>query len=387
MGNYVNLASPVRINRNMGEYELAIECYQQGLAIKWEIHNRLEAESINFPLRHYPIEYQQSLAVAREIKYPQMEGAALGNLGDIYFGLGDYAKAIEYYQQSLAVARDIKSRLGEGMQLNNLGAALYKSGNFAAAEKALFDAIKVWEYLWAGLDSNDVNKVSIFEEQARTYSTLQQVFISQDKPNDALVIAEQEQTQAFVELVAGRLSTNQNAIPDINKPSIERIKQIAKAQNATLIEYSITVDDIVTYSKFEGREIEFVIPQRKLFIWVIQPTGKVSFRQVDLGSSLHLEALVHDAVRYVYSTGTSAPEEVAFSPGDLVKLKDDVPKWEPWEVVTFEPKKRIVKLRQSSFPLGVTIERSVTDVADKVESRHTDQYRLQELHQLLIEAI
>jgi len=227
--------------------------------------------------------------------------------------------------------------------------------------------------------------VSIFEEQARTYSTLQQVLIAQDKPNDALVIAEQERAGEFVELLARRLSTNPNAIPDINKPTIERIKQIAKVQNATLIEYSITVDDIVNYSKVEGREIEFVIPQKKLFIWVIQPTGKVSFRQVDLGSSLRLEALVHDTLSFSYS---SIPLEVlALSPGDLVKLKDDVPKWEPWEVVTFEPKKRIVKLRQSSFPLGVTIERSVTDVADKVESRRTTNHHLQKLHQRLIEPI
>jgi CHAT domain-containing protein len=377
-GPFPHLRINLRINYNMGDYDLAIECYQQGLAIKWEIRNR-EMGSINFLLRHYPIEYQQSLAIAREIKYPQMEGAALGNLGNIYFGRGDYAKAIEYYQQSLAVAREIKSRLGEGTQLNNLGAALYKSGNFTAAEKTLIDAIKVWEYLRAKLGSNDVNKVSIFKEQARAYSALQEVLIAHDKPNDALEIAEQQRAWPFVELLAQRLSTNPNAISDINKPTIERIKQIAKAQNATLVEYSIT-------GIYSGNSWGF--ERKKLFIWVIQPTGKVSFRQVDLGITNFLEELVYDTrVWNGLRIMGQEPQQLALSPGDLVKLKDDVPKWEPWEVITFEPKKRIVKLRQSSFPEGVTIERSVTDVANKVASRRTTDSRLQELHQLLIKPI
>ncbi|HBK63721.1 MAG TPA: hypothetical protein DD000_09435, partial [Cyanobacteria bacterium UBA11166] len=40
------------------------------------------------------------------------EGNALGNLGNAYYRLGDYTKAIEYYQQHLAIAREIKDRLG-----------------------------------------------------------------------------------------------------------------------------------------------------------------------------------------------------------------------------------------------------------------------------------
>ncbi len=397
----LDLALSVRINPSLGDYQLAIECYQQGLAIEREIPNRLGVGD-NLLGDAKAIEYQQSLAIAREIKYPQMEGATLGNLGNLYFDLGDYAKAIEYYQQSLAVARDIKSRLGEGTQLNNLGAALYKSGNLAAAAKTLIDGIKVWEYLRAGLDSNDLNKVSIFEEQARTYRTLQQVLIAQNKPNDALVIAEQERAMAFMELLAQRLSTNQNAIPNINKPTIERIKQIAKAQNATLVEYSITTEYVEEYVIFPGgngnRKTYITVQSElvKLFIWVIQPTGKISFRQVDTEGLSSLINLVHDTVFTTadsLSSHSSAsalngePQELALSPGDLVKLKDDVPRWEPWEVVTFEPKNKIVKLRQSSFPEGVTIERPVTDVAEKVESRRTNNSYLQELHQRLIEPI
>ncbi|MEG5073104.1 tetratricopeptide repeat protein, partial [Microcoleus sp. B3-D2] len=70
------------------------------------------------------IEYaQQQLAIAREIKDPQGQGAALGNLGIAYRNFGDYAKAIEYAQQQLAIAREIKDPQGEGWALGSLGNA------------------------------------------------------------------------------------------------------------------------------------------------------------------------------------------------------------------------------------------------------------------------
>ena len=75
------------------------------------------------------IEYlQQSLAISREIKYRLGEDNALHNLGIAYRYLGNYAKAIEYAQQSLAIAREIKDRKGEGTTLNNLGSCLPLSG-------------------------------------------------------------------------------------------------------------------------------------------------------------------------------------------------------------------------------------------------------------------
>ena len=48
--------------------------------------------------------WQQALAIYREIKDRQGEWKALNNLGNAYYSLGDYAKAIDYRQQSLAIA-------------------------------------------------------------------------------------------------------------------------------------------------------------------------------------------------------------------------------------------------------------------------------------------
>lgn len=74
-------------------------------------------------------------------------------------------------------------------------------------------------------------------------------------------------------------------------------------------------------------------------------------------------------------------------PGDLVKLHDDAPNWEPWQVISVDQTHNILSLCQSSWPPGLSIPRPAIDVAEKVESSLTNHPRLQKLHQLLIEPI
>nr|WP_306423320.1 tetratricopeptide repeat protein [Nostoc favosum] len=192
------------------------------------------------------------MIIARQIKDPQGEGEALGNLGNVYTNLGNYAKAIEYNQQSLAIARQIKDRQGEGLALNNLGVTLQKSGKLPEAEKSLFEGIAVWECQRQRLGSNDAFKVSIFEEQARTYRTLQSVLIAQNKTDKALKTAERGRARAFVELLQRRVEPNIKAEYTPPRLTIEQIKQIAKQQNATLVQYSIIGGDFNIEKKLQN---------------------------------------------------------------------------------------------------------------------------------------
>ncbi|MBD2341952.1 CHAT domain-containing protein [Calothrix sp. FACHB-156] len=256
---------------SLGNYPKAIEYHQQSLAIARQIKDRQgEGQSLGnlgnayYSLGNYPkaIEYhQQHLVIARQIKDRQGEGKTLGNLGLAYLILGNYPKAIEYQQQSLAIARSIQDRNSEGKALNNLGLVYYKQGKLTLAESTLTEGIKVNESL-RGRELKDSEKVSIFETQRNAYKTLQQVFIAQNKIDAALEIAERGRGRAFVELLASRISANsKEQFP--TPPNIAEIKQIAKSQNATLVQYSI-------------------ITELELYIWVIKPTGEVSFYRSDL---------------------------------------------------------------------------------------------------------
>ncbi|MEG4911949.1 MULTISPECIES: tetratricopeptide repeat protein [unclassified Microcoleus] len=273
------------IYHSLGNYAKALDYAQQSLAIAREIKDRL-GESValeTFGVAYHSlgnyakaIEYsQQQLAIAREIKDRDGEGGSLGNLGLAYLYLGNYAKAIEYSQQQLAIAREIKNRLQEGNALNNLGVAFLQAGNPTESEKMLINGIQVWESMRQMLGSNDANKVSIFEGQANTYRTLQKVRVAQNNPIAALEIAERGRARAFVDLLTERLSSG-STNPVINtSPNQDQIRQIAKAQNATLVQYSIIYDNFQIQGKQVGRE-------SALYIWVIQPTGEITFRQVDL---------------------------------------------------------------------------------------------------------
>jgi CHAT domain-containing protein len=304
---------------SLGDYAKAIEYAQQSLAIAREIQDR-RGEGValgNLGLAHSSLgnhakasDYiQQQLAIAREIQDRHGEGEALGNLGVVYRSVGDYTKAIEYMQEQLAIAREIQDRHGEGAALNNLGVAYGSLGNYAKAieygqqwlaiarekdrhgegvalnnlgiayhslaEKMLVNGIQVWESMRQMLGPNDANKVSIFEGQARTYETLQQVRVAQNNPNEALEIAERGRARAFVDLLTQRLSSD-SANPVIaTAPNLDQIRQIAKAQNATLVQYSIIYD----YFQIQGKQVG---KESALYIWAIQPTGEITFHQVDL---------------------------------------------------------------------------------------------------------
>jgi CHAT domain-containing protein/uncharacterized protein HemY len=263
----------------------AVDYYQQSFSIFHQVGNRAgEARVLNNLGSAYDslaqfgaaiTFYQQALSISRQVGDRNTEANALQNLGISYTALKQYSAALKVYQQSLTISQQIGDRSDEGKVLNNLGFTLLKMGNTAAAEKSLFAAIAVWESLRPGL--TDENKVSLFEEQARTYRTLQQTLIAQSKSEAALAIAERGRARAFVELLAAR-SSNQKAGGKEQKNSalnIQQIQQTAKAQNATLVQYSIIYDAF----QIQGKELW---QEAVLYVWVIQPTGKIIFRTVDL---------------------------------------------------------------------------------------------------------
>lgn len=71
--------------------------------------------------------YQQALAFAREVGDRAGEGATSNNIGGVYNSRRQADQALEYYQQALVIAREVGDRAGEATRLNNIGLA-YASG-------------------------------------------------------------------------------------------------------------------------------------------------------------------------------------------------------------------------------------------------------------------
>ncbi|WP_236142044.1 CHAT domain-containing protein [Nostoc sp. CMAA1605] len=274
------------IYNTQGKYAKALDFHQQALAIQKQISDKAgigttlnnignvyrNKGEYTKALEHY----QQSLAIVKTIDDKANIGGSLNNIGTIYDHQGDYTKALDFYQQALAILKQVGNTEGVGTTLSNIAASYNSLGNYADAEKTLFAAIEVFESLRTKELSDD-QKISIFEKQASNYRFLQQVLINQNKINTALEIAERGRARALVELLSLNISLNNNNNQTIKPPNIEQIRQIAKAQNATLVEYSIIDEPLRVNSKQE--------PQiSKLYIWVIKANGEIAFKQVDLKS-------------------------------------------------------------------------------------------------------
>lgn len=128
---------------SLGQYQRAIDLYEQSLVITREIGDRLGegADLGNLGNVYWRLGqsqrainlHEQSLAIAREIGNHQGEGAALGNLGIAYSTLGQYQQALGFYEQSLATTRKTGDRQAEGSVLGNLGSTYLSLGQYQQA--------------------------------------------------------------------------------------------------------------------------------------------------------------------------------------------------------------------------------------------------------------
>jgi CHAT domain-containing protein/lipopolysaccharide biosynthesis regulator YciM len=295
----------------LGDYAKAIDYHEQSLAIT-RTNKTLQGEgralgnlgNIYQSLGNHPKAinyYEQHLAIAQEINHRADVGIVLHNLGNAYLELGNYAKAINYSERSLVITREFRDRPGEGSALNNLGASLLQLDKLTEAEAALRSSIAVWESLRTGL--TDADKVSLAETQSTTYRLLQNVLVRQKRPDAALEVAEQGRSRAFAELLASRLQAKSIAeIQAIAKPpNLEGIRRIAKTQNATLVEYSI-------------------INQSTLYIWVIKPTGEITFHTTALDAKVPIAKLVENSRSAIAVRGQDSSSTAATTKGALNQL-------------------------------------------------------------------
>ncbi|MGB5961067.1 MAG: tetratricopeptide repeat protein, partial [Coleofasciculaceae cyanobacterium] len=280
--NFSNIGA---VYYELGQYPQALKYYEQSLVIRKEVGDKagvgITLNNIGAVYNHlgqYPQAlkyYEQAFVIIKEVGNKAVKGATLNNIGLVYRNLGQYPQALKYLEQSVVIRKEVGDKKGEGATLNNIGAVYNNLRQYADAEKTLFAAVEVAESLRPGL--TDASKIAIFETQNQTYRLLQQALVAQNKTNIALEIAERGRARAFVELLAQRQSANPNNQITVKPPTIEEIKQTAKTQNATLVQYSIVYDDLKNQGKEDWR-------QSALYIWVVKPTGEVAFKQVDLKS-------------------------------------------------------------------------------------------------------
>lgn len=204
---------------------------------------------------------ESALNVATDIEDQAGMASTLNLLGKAYRHQGNAKQALKAFRQALTINQTIENQPGVGLTHHNIGETWLQTEDYSKASNALAKAVAIWESLRPGL--TDTNKVSLFETQVITYSYLQTALIALEKTDQALEVAERGRARAFVELLASRIGADSpSQFQQPSPPTIDQIRNIARSQKATLVEYSL-------------------LPEQ-LLIWVITPDGLVSLRQVDL---------------------------------------------------------------------------------------------------------
>lgn len=108
-------------------------------------------------------EFQNALALAKELGLLQIEADCMHNLGNIYSHQGDYRSAIDYYKHSLRLQNDLHNRQGTGAVLNSLGIAADSQGAYTEAKAYYEQALEAFRSigdLWGqGLAYNNLGIV------------------------------------------------------------------------------------------------------------------------------------------------------------------------------------------------------------------------------------
>jgi tetratricopeptide (TPR) repeat protein len=241
----VNIASAYHANRQLDQ---ALKHYQAGLALI------------------------QDQPASRNLS---TKALALTSLGLLYEDQNDLPKAIATHQESVTIAKQTNNPQLIALALNNQGHTLKLTKQYELAEKSSREAIQFLEVLRSNLE--DTNKVSLFDTQTYSYNLLQQILVDSNQPEAALEATEQGRARAFAELIAQRQAAGAAAV-QLPPITLDRIRQIAKQQNSTIVEYGIIPDDAF---RFMGKQ---KAKEQDLLIWVIQPNGKITLRKVDLRS-------------------------------------------------------------------------------------------------------
>lgn len=292
----VNQAVLHRIEGNTGKL---IQLYQQALELAIQSGDDSDQLRLRQQLAHaYEGQdripesialLETNLILARQQGDRHWVAWTMDDLSFAYRQLEAYEQALNWQQQALAQHRQLSaqgaSNFNEINAYNNLGWIYLALGDWPQAEQALRQAIQGYEATSRDLQenqglfgqSNDDLQVNFQEGYVDAYQALQEVLVAQGNVEEALEVAEQGRARSIVNLLA--LKTTSERTPQVTPPDITQMQAIARSHNTTLVEYTILYDKPrrTFHNRFNRRPWE-----KALLIWVVQPTGEVTLRQVDL---------------------------------------------------------------------------------------------------------
>lgn len=256
------ISSLGNVFQQMGDYEGALRLFILDMELTQSIgNNNLLARTygnlgkIHESMKNYQesvrcLEKQLSLSNDRLVK--SLSCLALGR---VLSRLGETSQAINFLQQALQISQSLNKSEDESRIRYFLGIALLTSGDTETAKTQIETAAQMLETVRYEQRSAE-SKKSLFNLQTSCYHTLQHIFVTLNKDEEALVAAER---------CRARITTDYMR----NCPSLNGIG--GRKLLFTCSEYIFE-----TVDKFKTDIIYYSIAGEELYAWYLQPQNRIA---------------------------------------------------------------------------------------------------------------
>lgn len=284
--------------------------------------------------------YAEALAIDLRAGQRGQAGYSRLGLGEALLALGEKEGALAQADSALALAREVQYSELEIQATYRRSVALRALGRPEEALSSLAAATELIDRLRAGL-TTDPSKISFLEERQAPFHEYVDLLIELGQPRTALEVAERARARAFVDLLAGRA-----ALPEDERAALVPVEAAEAALReaistpdslgavgpgsllalrvahdleeavATLAGTDEELASLISAQSVSGEEIEalarserativeYLVAEENLYIWVVNPNGRVRAHVEPIGRS-ELRAAV-ERVRTTWQDGLAA---------------------------------------------------------------------------------
>ncbi|MCA1993772.1 MAG: tetratricopeptide repeat protein, partial [Coleofasciculus sp. S288] len=161
---WVILYNMGELYESLGQYELASKFHQEALElaktpqadldssrnIELEVSSINAIGAVHYRLGQYELAldfHEQALALLKTIEDKTdtkvLQATTLNGIGIVYLKIGKPESALEFFQQTLTLIQSLNDKRSEWAVLNNLGKAYYELGNYASAWDCFSQALVI----------------------------------------------------------------------------------------------------------------------------------------------------------------------------------------------------------------------------------------------------
>jgi CHAT domain-containing protein/tetratricopeptide (TPR) repeat protein len=246
--------------KRFGDYPRALELYQQllkqtetygdkgGIAMVRDQIGRIYAEQGRYDeaLRYH----QDALAGLEAANMKHAIGVTLNNISPVYLRQRNYAEALSVSQRSVSLARATGRRVDLFVALTNLGYSQLGLNQLADARQSFSEAVSIVEDLRTKVAGGVEERQRYFENGMQAHHGLLSVFVKENRPADALMLAERAKARVLLDILQqGRVSIQKSMtakeqederqlklqLTQLNK-QLSRVKQSEKQDAAQIAE-------------------------------------------------------------------------------------------------------------------------------------------------------